>query len=107
MEFRKRSNDDPSIIESTHGFSKDHRSDLKQVMLSLVVNGPGSIPLWMEPLNGNSSDKASFHETIKRGEAFLAQINVEAKFKWIADSALYAKDKLLKNDDYTRPRNNR
>lgn len=33
-------NDDPKIIEITHGFSKDHRKDLKQVVLSLVVNGP-------------------------------------------------------------------
>ncbi|MGZ3745555.1 MAG: IS1634 family transposase [Pseudobdellovibrionaceae bacterium] len=94
-------NDDPSIIEVTHGFSKDHRPDLKQVVLSLVVNGPASIPLWMEPLDGNSSDKESFHETIKRVEAFRGQINVEAKFKWIADSALYTKDKLLKSNDYT------
>ncbi|MGZ3732479.1 MAG: IS1634 family transposase [Parachlamydiaceae bacterium] len=94
-------NDDPSIIEVTHGFSKDHRPDLKQVVLSLVVNGPASIPLWMEPLDGNSSDKVSFHETIKRVEAFRGQINVEAKFKWIADSALYTKDKLLKINDYT------
>lgn len=94
-------NDDPSIIEVTHGFSKDNRPDLKQVVLSLVVNGPSSIPLWMEPLDGNSSDKTSFHETIRRVEAFRAQINTEAKFKWIADSALYTKDKLLKNNDYT------
>lgn len=93
--------DDPSIIEVTHGFSKDHRPDLKQVVLSLVVNGPSSIPLWMEPLDGNSSDKTSFHETISRVEAFRAQIDLEAKFKWIADSALYTKDKLLKSNDYT------
>lgn len=94
-------NDDPSIIEITHGFSKDHRPDLKQVILSLVVNGPSSIPLWMDPLDGNSSDKVSFHETIKRVEAFREQINVETKFKWIADSALYTKDKLLKSNNYT------
>lgn len=92
--------DDPKVIEVTHGFSKDHRPDLKQVVLSLVVNGPSSIPLWMDPLDGNSSDKVSFHETIKRVEEFRAQINLEGGFKWIADSALYTKDKLLKNNDY-------
>jgi len=94
-------NDAPNIIEVTHGFSKDHRPDLKQVVLSLVVNGPSSMPLWMEPLDGNSSDKVSFHETIRRVEEFRSQIDVEAKFKWIADSALYTKDRLLKNNDYT------
>jgi transposase len=92
--------DDPKVIEVTHGFSKDHRPDLKQVVLSLVVNGPSSIPLWMGPLDGNSSDKVSFHETIKNVEAFRAQVNLDGHFKWIADSALYTKERLLRNNDY-------
>jgi transposase len=92
--------DDPNIIEVTHGFSKDHRPDLKQVVLSLVVNGPSSIPLWMEPLDGNSSDKVSFHETIKKVEEFRSQIDLNGHFKWIADSALYTKERLLKSNDY-------
>lgn len=89
------------VIEITHGHSKDHRPDLKQVMLSLVVNGPSAVPLFMEPLKGNSSDKVSFHKTIKAVNAFKKQINVEKDFKWIADSALYTKDSLLKTNDYT------
>jgi transposase len=93
-------NEDPKTIAVVHGFSKDHRPDLKQIVLSLVVNGPSSIPLWMESLDGNSSDKASFHETIKNVENFRAQIDLKGKFKWIADSALYTKDKLLKGNDY-------
>ena len=92
--------DDPQTIEVTHGFSKDHRPDLKQVVLSLVVNGPSSIPLWMDPLDGNSSDKVSFHKTIKNVEEFRSQINLNGHFKWIADSALYTKERLLKNNDY-------
>ena len=92
--------DDPKIIEVTHGYSKDHRPDLKQVVLFLVVNGPSSMPLWMEPLDGNSSDKTSFHETVEKMGNFQKQIDVEKKFKWVADSALYAKDKLLKSNDY-------
>jgi transposase len=93
-------NDDPKTIEVVHGFSKDHRPDLKQVVLSLVVNGPSSIPIWMDPLNGNSSDKVSFHETIKKVEDFRAQIDTKGKFKWIADAALYTKERLLKSNDY-------
>ena len=34
-----------SKIEITHGYSKDHRPDLKQMVLSLVVNGPSEIPI--------------------------------------------------------------
>lgn len=93
-------NDDPKTIEVVRGFSKDHRPDLKQIVLSLVVNGASSIPLWMDPLDGNSSDKVSFHETIKKVEDFRAQIDIKGKFKWIADAALYTKERLLKSNDY-------
>jgi transposase len=89
---------EPAIINITYGHSKDHRPDLKQVVLSLVVNGPSAIPLFMEPLNGNSSDKSSFHETIKKVNAFKKQIDMEKNFKWVADSALYG-EKLLKQSD--------
>lgn len=92
--------DEPHIVEIKHGFSKDHRPDLKQVVLSLTVNGPSHFPLWMEPLDGNSSDKESFHDTIKKVEDFKKQLNLEKNFKWVADAALYTKDKLLKNNDY-------
>lgn len=89
-----------SVIEITHGHSKDYRPDLKQVVLSLVVNGPSAMPIFMEPLNGNSSDKTSFHETIKNVEAFKKQINLNKSFKWVSDSALYSKEKLLGQNDY-------
>jgi transposase len=89
-----------SKIDITYGHSKDHRPDLKQMVLSLVVNGDSNIPLWMEPLNGNSSDKKSFHETIQKVREFQKQINMEKSFKWVADSALYSKEHLLKSNDY-------
>lgn len=84
----------------TYGHSKDHRPDLKQAVLSLVVNGPSATPLWMESLNGNSSDRKSFHETIKKVKTFQQQIALDASFKWVADSALYSKDGLLKSNDH-------
>lgn len=84
-------------MEITYGHSKDHRPDLKQFVLSLVVNGPASIPTWYEALSGNSSDSKSFHETIASVRAFEKQIDVSTKGKWIADSKLYVKEKLLKD----------
>lgn len=83
------------VIEVTHGFSKDHRPDLKQVMLSLVVTGPASVPVWMEPTSGNSSDKKTFHETAKRVRDFQKQLKTGHDFIWIGDSALYTPEKLL------------
>ena len=44
------------IIEIVRGHSKDHRNDLKQFVISLVTNQDG-IPVFMEPLSGNASDK--------------------------------------------------
>jgi transposase len=76
------------------GYSKDHRPDLKQVVISLMVSGPGSIPLWFEGLDGNSSDKKSFHETIKRVKTFQQSLKNSASFLWVADSALYHQGKL-------------
>jgi len=84
----------------TYGHSKDHRPDLKQLVLSLTVNGPADMPLWMEVLDGNSSDKANFHETIEKVQAFQSQIGVTEPFKWVADSALYSKKRLLVSNDY-------
>lgn len=89
-----------NVIKLTHGHSKDHRPDLKQVVMSLVVSGASSIPIWMEPQDGNSSDKKAFHETIKKVRAFQKQLKNCPEFKWVADSALYSKDKLLKQTDY-------
>ena len=56
--------------------------------------------IWMDPLSGNSSDKASFHETIKKVKSFKSQIDMSQKFRWLADSALYSKERLLGNSDY-------
>lgn len=87
------------MIEVTHGYSKDHRPDLKQVMMSITMSGSANLPIWMEPLNGNSSDKKSFHETINRVCKFQKQLKAADDFFWVADSALYVPDKLLACSD--------
>ncbi len=58
-----------------HGYSKAHRPDLKQVMLSLTQGGAANIPLWMESLDGNTSDTTSFHKTVRRVEEFMSNRN--------------------------------
>jgi transposase len=55
----------------------------------------------MEPLSGNSSDKTSLHQRINQVECFKKQIALDKPFKWVADSALYTRDKLLKDNSYT------
>jgi transposase len=50
---------EPACIAITYGYSRDHREDLKQWMLGLVTTNDGDVPLFMRPLDGNSSDKVS------------------------------------------------
>ena len=77
-----------------HGHSKDHRPDLKQLVISLTTSGPAQLPIWYEGLDGNSSDKANFHPTLARIKAFRDKLENTPEFLWVCDSALYSQDKL-------------
>ncbi len=87
---------EPAVITVTHGYSKDHRPDLKQVVLSLAVAGGSGVPLWMTPCDGNASDKTVLPETIERINAFRQEIDCTRTLRWVADSALYTEDNLKK-----------
>lgn len=76
------------------GYSKAHRHDLKQLVMSLTVTGDAAMPLWFEGLSGNSSDKSNFHASIAKFESFKESIDSTKSFLWVADSALYNKGKL-------------
>ena len=41
-------NQEEGSIEITHGYSRDHRPDLKQFMMNLICVGDGDIPVMME-----------------------------------------------------------
>jgi len=77
-------------IEITHGYSRDHRPDLKQFMMNLICVGDGDIPVMMEVVSGNQADKARF-----------AGILQEFKQQWtfegicVADAALYSENNLV------------
>jgi transposase len=78
-----------SAIEITHGYSRDHRPDLKQFVMNLICTGDGDIPVWLEMASGNQSDKAKFAEILG---AFKEQWNFDGLC--VADSALYSQDNL-------------
>ena len=79
-----------------YGYSKDHRPDLKQMMMSLTVSGEGQMPIWFEPLDGNSQDKKNFHKTLTNIKAFREQLKTAPDLLVIADSALYTNEELKK-----------
>lgn len=73
--------EEPQPITITYGHSKDHRPDLKQAILSLI-------PVYLNALSGNTSDKASLPETAK---AYLAQFKANEETPvLVMDSALYS-----------------
>jgi transposase len=92
---------DEEVIRVTHGYSKDNKPDLKQIILSLTMTGP-SFPLWMQPLSGNASDKTSLFQTLQAMREFRKQLKspCDPSLIHIADSALYGADGLLKNAEF-------
>lgn len=78
-------------IHITHGYSRDNRPDLKQVVVSLITTHSAAIPTWLESLSGNSSDKSSFPTTIR---AYQQQLDLDQDSYLVADSALYSRENI-------------
>jgi len=89
--------EEAGVIQITKGYSRDHRPDLNQVGLQLIVENQAGIPLVMQALSGNSSDKKSFNEAIN---THIKQLQVDLDIEYlIGDSALYTADTLQKMKD--------
>lgn len=54
------------VIHVSKGYSRDHRDDLNQVVLELIIESRANLPMMMRPLSGNASDKTSFKDAIER-----------------------------------------
>jgi transposase len=64
-DYATKEEGDPVSIAITHGYSRDHREDLKQWMLALATTHDGDVPLFLRPLDGNSSDKEHLSAAVK------------------------------------------
>jgi transposase len=53
------SSDEPAMV-LTHGLSSDHRPDLKQAILELMVSQDGGVPFLSKSWDGNTSDNEVF-----------------------------------------------
>ena len=78
----------------TKGYSRDHRPDLKQCLLDLIVSNDGDLPLFMRTGDGNESDKAVFGQILVE---FKRRINLDSIM--VADSALYSQENLKIMED--------
>ena len=86
------SSNNEDVIKITRGYSKDHRPELNQCILNLIIESQSSIPLFMEAANGNRSDKKGFAEIVKNHVSRL-QNNFEVNY-FISDSSLYTPESL-------------
>jgi transposase len=83
---------DARVIHITRGYSRDHRPDLNQVMLDLIVEPQAGIPLLMHPLSGNTSDAIDFRPVVTE---HIAQLHTTYGTAYlVADSALYNEENL-------------
>jgi len=81
---------DTQAIHITHGYSKDHRPDLKQAVLELLVSQDGGVPMVSKSWDGNTSDSQIFKE---RAEALIATFaSAQAPRYLVADAKLYSED---------------
>ncbi len=90
--YEAQEEDAEQVIAITYGYSRDHREDLKQWMLSIITSGEG-VPLFLRPLNGNASDKQALAEAVKSLTRQLKKAN-EAPGVYIADSGVYSTENM-------------
>ena len=77
------------INKARYGYSRDHRPDCKQVVLALVVT-PEGFPVGYEVMNGNTLDKETLPEFIKRIEGLYGQV----QRVWLMDRGIPTEDQL-------------
>lgn len=68
----------------TYGYSKDHRPDLKQLLLVLTTTGDGGLPVQFRCEAGNASDSKTHVETWDA----LCRVAGGPNFLYVADSKL-------------------
>jgi transposase len=78
---------DAHAIRMTHGYSKDHRPDLKQAVLELMVSQDGGIPFVSKSWAGNTSDTQVFQQ---RAQALISAFQDMPSPRYlVADAKLY------------------
>ncbi len=78
---------DEHTIEIKHGYSKDHRPDLKQAVLELVCTHDGGIPVISKSWDGNASDTEIFR---KRAKSLMNSVKEAETPRYLtADAKLY------------------
>lgn len=98
-EYAKQESVEPIPVQICRGYSRDHRPDLKQFLVSLVCSSDGGVPLWLKVGNGNDSDAQQFARLMRNfsdnwqcdsliviDAAFYSQPNLQqvSKLRWLS-----------------------
>jgi transposase len=76
----------------THGINKDHRPDLKQLVLGLSVTGDGAVPISHQIYDGNQTDDRLHPANHKALQKLLERVD----FIYVADCKLATEENLRK-----------
>jgi len=71
-----------------HGYNKDHRPDLRQLVWILTVSADGAVPLTHRVVSGNTTDDVTHVRTWDE----LVALTGRADFLYVADSKLATRD---------------
>ncbi len=86
---KNSSDHDHSPIHITKGYSRDHHPHLNQVVLNLIVEHQGGIPLMMKAADGNQIDTKAFASIVDSHIDSLKAMN-NSNLTLIADAALFS-----------------
>ena len=84
--------EDSQLIRISYGDSRDHREDLQQWMMALATAGGSDIPIGLQLLAGNASDKESL---IQQAREVLHQFGNRTETLFVADSGMYSAANML------------
>jgi transposase len=84
----------PTPIRLCRGYSRDHRPDLKQFLMTLVCAADGGVPLWLRMASGNEPDSQQFAQVMND---FRQQWTSDGVF--VMDAAFYTEPNLQQVGD--------
>ncbi|MCP4541480.1 MAG: IS1634 family transposase [Chloroflexi bacterium] len=74
---------------ATYGYSRDHRSDTKQVNLGVSVIGESKLPLMYELLAGNTTDCKTPLQHVTKLKRLFSQVKYPHRVVFVGDRAMF------------------
>ncbi len=88
---------DAGVIHITKGYSRDHRPDLNQICLNLIVEHQAGLPMSLNLGDGNQGDCNALAELIRE---YISQLKpYDEKPLFVADAAWYTKDNVQESQE--------